>query len=113
TEEMSLARRAALLPEPAALVLALHALGDDQEAQAAAEVDGGADDGRVGRGRVHRTDEGAVDLQLVYRHPREGGERRIAGAEVVEGEADAEVAQLAQDLVDDVELAERERFGQL
>ncbi len=89
---MPLTGWAALLPEPAALILALHPLRDDQHAQAATEVDGRTDHRRVGLGGVHRVDEGTVDLQLVDGHAGEGGERRVPGAEVVQREAYAEVA---------------------
>ena len=34
--------------------------------------------------RSHRGDEGAIDLQDVYREPAQVGERRVPGAEVVD-----------------------------
>ncbi len=41
------------------------------------------------------------------------GQRGVAGAEVVEGQPDALVAEPAEHPVDDLELAERQRLGQL
>ena len=41
-------------------------------------------------------DEGLVELDAVVREPREVGERAVAGAEVVEGDADAAVDQRAK-----------------
>src|SRR5207237_564131 len=52
-EEVTLTGGAALLPEPAALVFALHPFGDHEHAEAATEVDRGADHGGVGLGGVH------------------------------------------------------------
>ena len=43
-----------------------------------------------------RVDEGAVDLQRVEGEAVEVGERGVAGAEVVEDEADAELVQRLQ-----------------
>ena len=47
--------------------------------------------------RVHRRDERAVDLDLIELEPREVRERRVAGAEVVDRDADAERAQATDD----------------
>ena len=63
------------------------------------------DRGGLGR-RLDRADELAVDLQLVHRDAGQHRQRGDAGAEVVEGQPDAGVAQLGERPVDDVELAD-------
>ena len=72
----------------------LDALGDDLQA----EVRGR---GRRSRGRSRRprpgaqvADEAAVDLHLVHRQALQVGQRGVAGAEVVDRQAHAELAQL-------------------
>ena len=45
-------------------------------------------------------DERAVDLDLGHREPLEVDERRVAGAEVVQAQLDAEPAQLASSVCD-------------
>ena len=61
-----------------------------------AEVDDGPDDGDVLAALAQRRDEAAVDLDLLHREALEVGQRRVPGAEVVDREADAEVAQPVQ-----------------
>ena len=56
-------------------------------------------------------DERAVDLDLVEREGPQVGERRIAGAEIVHGDAHAEVLQLAQRGQRAVQVADQRRFG--
>ncbi len=73
----------------------LHALGDDLEAEVVAEVDRRADDDQVTLVAQHRRDERAVDLQLVDRHLAQVGERRVAGAEVVDRQVHPELAEAA------------------
>src|SRR5436309_2376339 len=51
------------------------------------------------RGRMHHSyivDEGFVDLQLGERHPPQIGEARISDSEIVEGQANAETAQMPE-----------------
>ena len=67
---------------------ALDALGGDCDALGAGECDDGAD--QLGGGRVGEIlDEGLVELDPVVRQAGEVGERAVAGAEVVERDADA------------------------
>src|SRR6185295_4574615 len=54
--------------------LGLDALGDDLEAEVAAEVDRRAHDRRVVLAAVHADDEGAVDLDLVDRQAAQVGD---------------------------------------
>ena len=70
-------------------LLVLDALGHGPQAEAAAEVDDGLHDRRVGIVAHEVADERAVDLQLVDRQVLEDAERRVAGAEVVDRDADA------------------------
>ena len=74
------------------LLGALHALGGDGDALGAGERDDGADQ-LGGRGVAEVLDEGLVELDAVVRQPRQVGERAVAGAEVVERDADAAVDQ--------------------
>ena len=71
----------------------LDALGDDGQAEALGERDGRLDDRGVAVVLVHVEDEVLVDLQLVDGQVLEARERRVAGAEVVDREPDAELAQ--------------------
>src|SRR5665647_3910533 len=89
-EEIALHHVAAFVGEEAELLLGFHALGDDRHLQAMAEPDDGPDDrGRL-RVAAEIDDEGAVDLDLVERESLQIGERRIAAAEIVHGNAYAE-----------------------
>ncbi len=66
--------------------------GDDGDAQAVGQGDHGLDDRPVGL-PVETGDERPIDLDRVEWQVLEVGQRRIAGAEVVEHEPDAHVAQ--------------------
>ena len=86
-EQVALAAVAAELAEALQLGLVLDALGDRDEAEAAAELHERGDQRVVG---VAGGDEGAVDLQRVDRELLQVGERGVAGAEVVDRDPDAE-----------------------
>ena len=86
-EVEALAGVAAHLDQRQPLLGGLHALGDHPEVELAAQVDDGPDDRRGLLRLGHLRHEGAVDLHLVDRDPGEEGQRRVAGAEVVDGEA--------------------------
>ena len=79
------------------LSVALDALGDDGEAERMGHLDDGAHDGRVAALVDDAGDERAVDLERGEWKAREVGEARVAGAEVVDGDAQARVAERAQD----------------
>ena len=64
----------------------------------------------VGRGAA---DEALVDLDLVERRLLQIAERAIAGAEIVEREADAERLQLGEGLVGGIAFGEEHAFGDL
>ena len=78
-----------MVEQPGGLVEVLDALGDDLQAHAAAELQQALDEGGGGRLGDDVGDEGPVDLDGVDRQPVQGGDGRVAGAEVVEGEGDA------------------------
>ena len=80
------------------VALRLDALGDDLEAEVVAERDDRAHDRGVVGVAVHVEHERAVDLELRDREPGEVGERRVAGAEVVDRDADAERLEPADDV---------------
>ena len=58
-------------------------------------------------------DEAAVDLERVDRESLEVGERRVPGAEVVDGQVQAEAAQLAQRDSGGLDVAHQGRLGDL
>src|ERR1700712_595627 len=70
------------------------------------------DDAVVGVGG-EIADEGAVDLELVAVEVLEVGERGIAGAEVVESEADAQLIDLADRLAGARRVGHRHLLGDL
>ena len=83
------------------LALLLHSLRHHAQAELAGHGDGGARDGGVLGGAGDSAHEGLVDLEHVDRELLEVGDRGVAGAEVVDGQAHAEGAdrvELAQDL---------------
>ena len=90
-EVVALAEVAAECPELGELVGGLDALGGDREAERVAELhDGRHDRGAFGVA-AEALDERAVDLQRVHRERTEIRERRLAGAEVVDADAHAEL----------------------
>ena len=75
----------------------LDALGHHLEVEVVPEVDRRLHDRRVARVLRHVHDERLVDLDGVDRQLLEVGERRVAGPEVVDREADAHLRQAVQD----------------
>ncbi len=63
---------------------------------AAAMFTHGLDDRGRGAGPGEVLDEGTIDLDLVERETLQIAQRRIAGAEIVERDANAQLAQLVQ-----------------
>ena len=60
------------------------------------EFDDGEDDGAACSVVFHVGDEALVDLDDVDREPFEVGQGAVAGSEVVEGESDPEMLELAE-----------------
>ena len=88
--EEALRLRAAELDEDLGLALGLHALGHHLQAEPAGEADDAGDDRDVVAVGVELGRERAVDLHRVDGEAAQVAERRVAGAEVVDREADAE-----------------------
>ena len=78
------------------LRLVFDPLGDHVEREGPRHADDRLDDRRPLLLDAERVDEGAVDLERVEREAVEVGERRVAGAEVVEDEPHAELAERLQ-----------------
>src|SRR3569623_1790637 len=102
-DEETLYLIAARLAQEGELFGCLHALRHHVEAQAPRHGDDGGDDGRVVLIGLHVADEGAVDLESLDREALEIAQRRIARAEIVDGEAHAHAVErgdiVARDLV--------------
>ena len=91
----------------------LDAFRQHRQAQSTSEAEHGADDGRGLIVAMDRLDERAVDLDLVERKRAQVRERRIAGAEIVHGDADAERLDLPQGGQRAVEVANQRGLGDL
>src|SRR5580704_5269119 len=95
------------------LVDALNAFGDASETQRIAHPDDGPRCRTRGMPLVHPIDEDARDLQLLHGKPLQIRERRIPGAEVVDGDAYAECAEVAQLIARDALLVDERALGDL
>jgi len=80
------------------LFVAFYAFCDDGKAEAVGYGDDCVDDGISAAGVADAINEGAVDLEALYGELIELAEGRVAGAEVVDGEGNA-------DLCEEVDLA--------
>jgi hypothetical protein len=86
-EEVALDEVAVEVAEESEGVHVLDSFGDDPQAKSLGEAD---DRGDVAAGSwVGAHDEGSVDFDLSDREPVEAGDRRVAGAEVIDGEVDS------------------------
>ncbi len=94
--EVSLGLVAAKGLEVGELVVGLDAFGDCAQSEGVGQRDDGGDDGFVVGVGGDAGHEGAVDLDDVDREPFEVGQGRVAGAEVVDGDADSEQLELVQ-----------------
>ena len=75
----------------------LDAFGDHRQAQRVAEIDDRADDREIVVVVIDTVDQRLVDLQVVERKALQVGHRRVAGAEIVDGERNALIPQRRQD----------------
>src|SRR4051812_8310659 len=112
-EEVALGAVAAEVAQRLELVVGLDALGDRPEAEAGGDVDDGAHDRRVVRLLAETVDERAVDLDRVDRHALQARQRRVAGAEVVEQDADAERAERLERRAGRGDVLEQHALGDL
>ena len=88
------------------------ALDDDRQAQAGAQVQHRPAHGAAGRVVLDVGQEVLVHLEHVDGHADQVGQRRPAGAEVVDGDADAELAQDGE-VLEHVRVVEQHRLGDL
>ena len=91
----------------------LDALGDGVHPERVGEGDDCIDNRTGFRILGDLAQERAVDLERLHRQQPQPRQRRPAGAEVVDREAQAAVVELAQDRADPLGLAQRGRLGQL
>ena len=91
----------------------LDALGGGLDIERMGEFGDRADDRAGAVAGQQIVDEAAVDLQLVEREALQIAERRIAGAEIVERDADAERAQRVEQPQGRLAAFEEDRFGDL
>src|SRR3954469_19712271 len=112
-EQVALGAVAAEPAERVELAGGLDALGDRLEPQAARDVDDRADDRRVVLLLAQPVDERAVDLDRVDRHALQARQGRVAGAEVVEQDADAELAQALERRARRGDVLEEDALGDL
>ena len=104
---------AAQAAEDGELLLGLDALGGDLEAERVGHGhDRGDERGVVGVG-AEPVDERSVDLHGVDREPLEVAERRVAGAEVVDRQVDAERLEVGEGLLEVVDVLHEHALGQL
>ncbi len=95
------------------LLLRLHPLGHDGQPQRVGEIDHVRNDRRRRFVRRHVTHEGAVDFHRVDRESLQVDQRRLAGAEVVDGDADADLLQLAHGIHRHLDVLHGHRLGNL
>ncbi|RMS60168.1 hypothetical protein ALP65_04561, partial [Pseudomonas aeruginosa] len=112
-EQEALQRIAAEAGQELLLGLGFHALGDDLQVQRAAEGDDRRDDRGVVAVVGQLVDEATVDLQFARRQALEIEQAGVAGAEVVDGDADAHRRQLLEDHQAGIGIAHGGRFGHL
>ena len=91
----------------------LDALRHDLEAERVGELDGRADDRAAAAVRGDVGDERAVDLELVDREVAQVGEGAVAGAVVVDRDAQAERAQRLEDLASALRVDHDHALGDL
>jgi hypothetical protein len=104
---------AAQVDQHLGLLGCLDAFGDDGAAEGLRQADDPFDDRHVLLVVEHVVHERAVDLEQVQRQALQVGEGRVAGAEVVERELDAERAALLHQLAGVVDVGQRCGFEHL
>ena len=110
-EQKALHLVAAGEPQQHPLLVGLDAFRQHFHAERVAERDDRLDDGAGMAGRAQRADEGAIDLDLAEREFLQVAQARIAGAEIVERDADAERAQRFEPLQGLLRVVDQNPFG--
>ena len=95
------------------LRLGLDAFSDDAQAKRTREVDDRVDDRGAFALAAHAVDEAAIDLQRIEREFADIVEARIAGAEIVERDAEAHLPQFVECIGGTVRIVEDRRLGYL
>src|SRR5687768_12408764 len=113
SEEPALAQLATKLAQPDLDRAALHPLGGDRKPQALAESDDRLDELPALRLLVQALHEAAIDLDPVEGQSAQMRERRITGAEIVEGKAYALILQADDDRSRDFEILEERALRDL
>src|ERR1700735_5161244 len=88
-EQEALNAVAAEVAEETQLVAALHTFGDGSQAESATEVDQATDHRSALGVHSNSVDKGLVDLDHVHGEVTQVAERRIAGPEIVDSQAQA------------------------
>mmetsp|Transcript_20721 Transcript_20721/g.38883 ORF Transcript_20721/g.38883 Transcript_20721/m.38883 type:complete len:265 (-) Transcript_20721:52-846(-) len=112
-EQIALHRLATLAAQEVELARGLDPLGQGLQAQRLGHADDGIDDGAVLGVLGQVAHEGLVDLELADAELLQMAERRIAGAEVIDGQADAARVQLVHHGDRNRRVVHRGAFGQL
>nr|GFB67140.1 hypothetical protein [Tanacetum cinerariifolium] len=110
-ERVSLHFVAAVFAQEFQLFVGFHALRDDRQVEAVGHGDDRAGDLCVLFAGRQTVDEGAVDLQHIDRELLEVVQRGIAGAEVVDRDAQAQALEAVQDLHRFADLAHQDAFA--
>src|SRR4051812_28402432 len=105
--------RAALLAESRNLLRRLDSLCAGRDTEALPEAEHGADDRRRIRALLQLLHEGPIDLDLVEREAAEIAERRIAGPEIIHGNAQSQPSQIVQSAEISLDVAQEEGLGDL
>src|SRR4249919_2812721 len=112
-EQVTLSVLTAELQQQTTLAFVLDAFGGQQQAEFRGETDDGADDRPVPGIALQVTDEYLVDLQRIKGRCGERFQRRISGAEVVDGQSDAQGLERAQLSFDMPATGPKHRLGDL
>ena len=112
-EVVALRELASDTAERVALELGLDPFGDDDKVERGGQRDDRGCEGPVGGARVDRGDEAPVDLEDVDGELMEIAERRVAGAEVIDGDPHSEGAERAEREDAPVGVAHECRLGDL
>ena len=113
SEQISLHLVAPFVLQELQFGVGLDAFREYRQAESATKPQYRPDDRRGLTVGIDRLDEGTVDLDPVERKRPQVGQGRIAGAEIVHGDVDAERLDLAQHAERPIEIADQRRLGDL